>query len=121
MSTQPKTQVPPHDDDIGKPTARQGFTHNPTGPTELVDLHNPTPAARIIHDGIDGSHKPIVIKSGETVRDVTISKMIADELRARVKPRGRERSDLLVMKPGTTPPPPEATPTQSGDDVDDGK
>lgn len=67
--------------------------------TITCDLHNPTRADRIIYDGIPGSMRQVVVGKGETKRGVTISKVIADELRARNKSK---RDSDLVVRPQST-------------------
>jgi hypothetical protein len=75
--------------------------------TVTCDLYNPTPARRVIYDGItiEGAsghqsyQKSITVEPGETKRGVTISRLIAEELRDRN--RAKRDSDL-VIKPQTT-------------------
>lgn len=71
--------------------------------TITCNLRNPTPARRIIHDGITvdsangtgGVQRQITVDPGATARGVTISKLIADELRERN--RVKRDSDLVVL------------------------
>lgn len=67
--------------------------------TVVCDLYNPTRARRIIFDGIDGIMKPISVEAGETKRNVTISRHIAEELRDRN--RVKKDSDLVPKQPST--------------------
>lgn len=66
-----------------------------------VDLHNPTPATRVIYDGIEGSQRVITVRPGETAKNVEISETIARELRGRTKKRGHEKADLTVHEAGS--------------------
>jgi hypothetical protein len=76
-----------------------------------VKFKNPTPARRIIHDGINveghqgqgATQKAITIEPGETSGVVTVHKNIVEELRMRN--RAKAGSDLIPM---------------SADDNDDG-
>ena len=73
--------------------------------TVMVNLHNPTKAARVIHDGIvitEGvpagaipMQKQIAIAPGETKKNVTLHRTIAEELRARN--RAKKDSDLVEV------------------------
>lgn len=84
-----------------------------------VDLVNPTPARRVIYDGITGSMRAITIEPGETKRNVEISELIAKELRSRTRSRGKEKSDLLVYSASQAPDPSKSVPESDEDDEDD--
>ena len=63
--------------------------------TITCNIKNSLPGARVIYDGIEGSQKQIHVAPGETKRNVTIHKSVADELRARN--RAKRGSDLEVL------------------------
>lgn len=70
----------------------------PASKTITCNLHNPTRARRIIYDGITdefGRQKSITVEVGETKKNVTISREIAEELRDRN--RAKKDSDLRIM------------------------
>jgi hypothetical protein len=78
-----------------------------TKDTQTVDLHNPTRARRIIHDGINEkgkAQKSITVEPGETKRNVVLHKDIIKELKDRTRPRGKDKADLIVLSPGAKPP-----------------
>lgn len=90
--------------------------------TQKVDLYNPTPARRVIFDGInvDGQpQKSITIHSGETKRGVTLSDFMVKEIKDRTKGVGKDKADLVILAPGSAAPKP-AEESTSGDDEDDG-
>ncbi len=62
------------------------------------DIHNPTPAARVIYDGIiTGTHqREYFIPAGETRSGVELAKDIAEELIRRTQGVGRQDADLRL-------------------------
>jgi hypothetical protein len=98
--------------DNNQPNTKPPAVPAKTSGVVRVDLYNPTPARRIVYDGIENSQKPITLDPGETKRNVEISDKLAKELKGRTRPRGKEKADLLVYEAGKAPDP-------SKPDVDD--
>lgn len=68
------------------------------------DIRNPTPARRVIFDGIEGSMKAITVEGrGGEKKNVTLHADIVKELKQRN--RTKENSDLIVTlcDPAATP------------------
>ena len=64
------------------------------------NLFNPTRGRRVIYAGIDDSRSAIVVDPGEIKYSVTISKMLAEELRDRTT--DNPNADLILSPPTRT-------------------
>jgi hypothetical protein len=66
------------------------------------DIHNPTPAARVIYDGIskngkpDGAQTAYHFPSGATRKGIELSDVVAEELKKRTAGRDDAKADLIL-------------------------
>jgi hypothetical protein len=63
------------------------------------DIHNPTKARRVIHDGIERSQKQISIEAGATKHGVELDDAVVKQLNDRVAKdtaAGLENTELVV-------------------------
>jgi hypothetical protein len=72
------------------------------------DIHNPTPARRVIHDGIEGSQRPITIEAGGDRKNVALSDAVAKDLMARAK--AAKDAEVVLTPCENNPPEPEQRP-----------
>lgn len=114
MADQAKPTPPSKSDaDQAKPLFKPDVGTARVG-AKRVDLHNPTPARRVIHDGIENSQRQITVESGATVKNVELSDATIKMLRDRTKKRGTEKADLIVYPAGQAP-------NDDGTDADQGE
>jgi len=67
---------------------------------QAYDLHNPTPAARVIYDGITNSKK-IRVLPGETVKDVVLADHVVEKLRRHAALGENADLRVTIAKPAT--------------------